>query len=66
MKPKEIHKIKLIVSEEEAPRIQLKPGMQLKVDVVELVDQKLNPVSVGAARLCGATTVCMALIDIGN
>ncbi len=64
MKPEAIHKIKLVVSEEEAPRIQLKPGMQLKVEAIELVDQQLSTASIGAARICGGTTVCIAIIDV--
>ena len=64
MNPEKIQKIKLVVSDEEAPLIQVKPGMQLKVEAIELVDQQLKAVSIGAARLCAGNRICIALVDI--
>ncbi len=56
--------IKFIETEVENPSIDLKPGMKFKVEVIELVDSNLKPIKKGAARLCGGTSTCLALVDI--
>lgn len=66
MKPEKIQRIKLVVSDEETPLIELKGSIQLRVDAVELVDQQLNPIGKVAARLCGGSRICMVLMDVGS
>lgn len=56
--------IKFIVSDEKNPQIELKKGMKFRVEAIELVDNKLSSVKKGAARLCGGTSTCLALIDV--
>ena len=55
---------KLIVSNDENPKVELKAGTKFKVETIELVDAPLQPIKKGAARLCGGTSTCLALIDI--
>lgn len=56
--------IKFIVSDDQAPRIAVKPGMKFKAEAIELIDPNLKKTKIGAARLCGGTSTCVALIDI--
>lgn len=56
----------LIVSDETKPSIQLKPGMKLQVVSVSLVDPALKRSRAVAARLCGGTNTCVALIETGE
>lgn len=56
--------MKFIASDEENPKVELKAGMKFKVETIELVDATLMPIKKGAARLCGGTSTCLALIDI--
>jgi hypothetical protein len=51
-------KIKLIVSESE-PTAHVHPH---KLHV-ELVDEQLKPTKTIAARLCGGTSTCLALVE---
>ena len=56
----------MIVSNEKKPKIDLKPGMKLDVVSVSLIDPQLKKLRPGAARLCGGTTTCLALVDLGK
>lgn len=56
--------MKLIASDEKYPNAILKAGMKFKVETIEIVDATLKPIRKGAARLCGGTSTCLALIDI--
>lgn len=56
----------LIVSDEVQPSIALKPGMKFAVHAITVVDTGLRPVRKIAARLCGGTTTCLALTEIGK
>jgi hypothetical protein len=59
-------KLTLIVSDEKQPKIVLKPGMKLNVVSVKLADSALKPARPGAARLCGGTNTCLALVEIDD
>lgn len=56
--------MKFIASSEKAPKVEIQAGMKFKVEAIELVDATLKPIKKGAARLCGGTSTCLALIDI--
>lgn len=54
----------LILSDDEAPAIKLKPGMRIEVQTVSILDAELKASRPIAARLCGGTTTCLALIEL--
>jgi hypothetical protein len=58
--------IKLIVSEDEAPAVTLKPGMRLEVKSVPLVNPTLEKAQAIGATLCGGTSTCIAIIEISQ
>ncbi len=58
--------VKLIVSQEKQPKVALKPGMRVEVTTVKLVDPNLARPPKIAARLCGGSGTCLALIDLGE
>ncbi|MCC6353351.1 MAG: hypothetical protein IT577_05655 [Verrucomicrobiae bacterium] len=58
-------KMKLIVSRERRPKVIVKPGQRLEVVSVVLAEPTLKKARGVAARLCGGTNTCLALIDIG-
>lgn len=57
-------KIKFIASEEKNPTVKLKPGMKLEVIAVDLVEPTLKASKKVAARLCGGSRTCVALVEI--
>lgn len=59
--PKKAH---LIVSDDSEPKLQLKPGMRFEVHSVSVVDEQLVASNKVAARLCGGTGTCLALVEI--
>jgi hypothetical protein len=59
--PKESH---LIVSDQTEPAIKMKPGKRFEVHSVVVVDEQLKASSKVAARLCGGTSTCLALVEI--
>ena len=58
--------MKLIISDEKQPKVTLKPGMKLEVVSVSLASTDLKKPKKIAARLCGGTSTCLALIEVGN
>jgi hypothetical protein len=52
-----------VVSNDSKPSIQLEPGMKLEVVSVSLVSPTLKSARPIAARLCGGTSTCLALIS---
>lgn len=64
-KPARTKKIKVVVSDE-APTLTLKAGQRLEVISVSLVDPTLQRPKPIAARLCGGTSTCLALIDLSE
>lgn len=52
-----------VVSDEKNPKITVKPGMKLEVVTVSLVDSTLKKPKKIAARLCGGTSTCLALVE---
>lgn len=55
---------KLIVSDDTAPKFSLEPGKTYHVSTVNLVDASSAEPSRVAARLCGGTGTCLALMEI--
>lgn len=53
-----------IVSNDKNPKVALKPGMKLQVMTVSLLGPDLKKPSKVAARLCGGTSTCLALVEI--
>jgi hypothetical protein len=53
----------LIVSNEKKPKIPLRPGMTLDVVSVKLAGPTLKAAKPMAARLCGGTNTCLALVE---
>ena len=58
--------IKLIVSQDKRPKVALRPGMRVEVINVRIVDPSLVRPPKIAARLCGGSGTCIALIDLGE
>lgn len=58
--------LRLITSDEKNPKVGLKAGMKLQVIGVSLVDSQLKKAKVGASRLCGGTSTCVALVELGD
>lgn len=56
--------LKLIVSDEKQPAVDLKPGMRLDVVSITLLDPQFKKARAGGARLCGGTNTCLALHEI--
>lgn len=54
----------LIVSETAEPALRMKPGLRFEVQSVVVVDEQLKSSDKVAARLCGGTTTCLALVEI--
>ncbi|MCI4679051.1 hypothetical protein K9U39_17665 [Rhodoblastus acidophilus] len=57
-------KAHLIVSDDAEPAVKLKPGMRFEVVATTIVDVELKEAGKIAARLCGGTTTCLALVEI--
>ena len=56
----------LIASDDDAPSIRIRPGTRFEAVAVPIVTPKIvEPVEIGA-RLCGGSSTCLALIDIGT
>ncbi len=57
-------KIQLIETDEAYPTIQLEAGMRFEVATVSLVDAELKKPKRFAARKCGGTSSCLAIIQL--
>jgi hypothetical protein len=57
-------KAHLIVSDEAEPAVTLKPGMRFEVVATTVVDAELKASNKVAARLCGGTSTCLALVEV--
>jgi hypothetical protein len=58
--------LRLIAADERNPKVELKPGMQLNVVSVSLLDPTLKKSRAKAARLCGGTDTCLALVELSE
>jgi hypothetical protein len=58
--------VRLIDSDDAEPTIKLKPGMRFEVHATTIVDTELKPARKVAARLCGGTSTCLALIEVSE
>ena len=59
-------KFTFIVSDEANPSVKLKPGMKFEVQSVQLMDPTLKKVPTTKAALCGSSSTCVALIEVGE
>lgn len=57
-------KLTLIVSDDKKPSVMVKAGMKLDVVAVSLVTPDLKRAKPIAARLCGGSDTCLALIEL--
>jgi hypothetical protein len=57
-------KVYLIESDQSQPALKVKPGMRFEVRATTIVDTELKPGKKVAARLCGGTTTCLALVEL--
>ena len=58
--------VHLIETDDREPTLRLKPGMRFEVRAATVVDTMLKPRKKVAARLCGGTDTCLALIEIDS
>ncbi len=58
-------KMTLIASAEKSPAVQVKAGQELRVTAVSIQGPDLAKIKRVGARLCGGTSTCLALVDIG-
>ena len=56
--------IKLIQSKDKNPVVKVKAGMRFEVTSVSVVTPELRKPDKIAARLCGGTSTCLALIEL--
>lgn len=54
----------LIVSDDQNPAVRLEPGKKYEVVSVILSDAELKAAQPNAARLCGGTSTCIALVEL--
>lgn len=59
--PKKSH---LIVSEKDEPTVAIKSGMRFEARSISIVDEQFVASHKVAARLCGGTSTCLALVEI--
>lgn len=59
-----VGKTTLIVSDDPRPAVSLLPGQKLQVLSVSIVTPDLKKRRPVAARLCGGTNTCIALIEV--
>lgn len=59
-------KYSLVVTDEKTPKIAVKSGMRFEVRSVTLVGTDLGKPKALAARLCGGTSTCLALVDLSD
>ncbi len=57
-------KVHLIQSDDKEPTVKLKPGMRFEVRHTTVVDAELKEAKKLAARLCGGTSTCLALVEV--
>lgn len=57
-------KMQLIVSDERSPAVLLKAGQKLQVTAVSIVTPEMKKHGPIAARLCGGTSTCLAIVEI--
>jgi hypothetical protein len=56
--------VHLIVSDDAEPTVKLKAGMRFEVHATTVRDAELKPAGKVAARLCGGTSTCLALVEL--
>lgn len=59
-------KITLIVSDSPNPSISVSAGHRFEVVTVDMHDASTQKPAAMAARLCGGTSTCLALIDVSE
>jgi hypothetical protein len=66
MAARKTEKMTLIASPEKRPAVNVKPGQELRVTAVSIQGADLAKIKKAGARLCGGTSTCVALVDIGS
>ena len=56
-------KITLVVSDDPSPRIEVRTGTKIEVVAVDFMESETSKPAKVAARLCGGTSTCLALIE---
>jgi hypothetical protein len=56
--------VHLIESDDHSPTVGLTSGMRFEVKTTQIVDTTMKPMKKVAARLCGGTSTCLALVEI--
>jgi hypothetical protein len=59
-------KVTLLASKEKQPAVNVKPGQHLRVTAVVIQGPEAAKVKKAGARLCGGTSTCLALMDVGE
>jgi hypothetical protein len=59
-------KLKLVASNQKNPTVNLKEGMKIEVVTIQLVESTLKKAKKSGARLCGGTSTCLALVEVGE
>lgn len=62
--PSAAGKIHLVELDDAEPTIKVRLGHRFEVRSISIVDPQLNPTKKVAARLCGGTDTCLALVEI--
>jgi len=61
---RKVNKMTIVESDLTSPSIKLKPGMKVEVQKVKLIGENgIKPKPI-AARLCGGSGTCLALIEL--
>ena len=59
-------KLSLVAAKEKKPSVTVKAGQEFRVTAVTLQGPEVAKLKKAAARLCGGTSTCIALVDIGS
>ena len=63
--PRAQPKVHLIECDDAEPTVTVKPGMRFEVSSTAVVNPAMQPAGKKiAARLCGGTSTCLALVEI--
>ena len=63
---KQPSRMRLVLHKDPTPKVELRPGMKIQVEEVELLGGTAAELKKIGARLCGGSSTCLAIIDIGS
>ncbi len=58
--------MRLVLHKDATPKVELRPGMKIQVEEIELLGGTAAQLKKIGARLCGGSGTCLAIIDIGS